>query len=249
MTAIRVAKRKRYVSVDREAVNDSRLSFRARGILVWLLDKPDDWKTSSDRIADQGKEGREAVRTALAELEEFGYLVLRKWRSETTGRWQSEWVLYEVPSLETRSGDIAQDALIAAEPAPGSRGGFPETVSWALLEKTEEKTETERASRARPRDPVFDAIVEALDLSYSDLSQDERKRVGQVRRALPESATAQQVHDRCGAWAARYGRDRLTMNVIRAKWGEMGKLVELVESASDPLEEEMRRNMEAGYVR
>lgn len=103
MTTIRVEKRHRYTSIDRGTLNDSRLSFRARGILAYLLDKPDDWRTNAGAIAAAGREGREAVRTALAELEAAGYLVRRKWRNRA-GRWESEWTVHERPDPADMSG-------------------------------------------------------------------------------------------------------------------------------------------------
>lgn len=97
MTTIRVGKRKRFTMVDRSTVADVRLSFRARGVLLWLLDKPDDWTTTADAIATHGTEGRDAIRSALRELESCAYLVRRKWRTGT-GTWQSEWTVYERPN-------------------------------------------------------------------------------------------------------------------------------------------------------
>ncbi|MGG2460518.1 hypothetical protein ACO0M4_11960 [Streptomyces sp. RGM 3693] len=54
-------------------IEDSRLSFRARGILAFLLAKPDNWKVRSESIAAAGQEGRDAVRKALRELRTYGY--------------------------------------------------------------------------------------------------------------------------------------------------------------------------------
>ncbi|GGX50942.1 hypothetical protein [Streptomyces noursei] len=54
-------------------IEDSRLSFRARGILAFLLAKPDNWKVRSESIAAAGQEGRDAVRKALRELRNYGY--------------------------------------------------------------------------------------------------------------------------------------------------------------------------------
>ncbi|MCX5206703.1 hypothetical protein OG897_35530 [Streptomyces sp. NBC_00237] len=54
-------------------LEDARLSFRARGILAFLVAKPDTWAVRTDTIAKAGKEGRDAVRKAVQELKQFGY--------------------------------------------------------------------------------------------------------------------------------------------------------------------------------
>jgi hypothetical protein len=51
---------------------DSALSFRARGVLLFLLAEPDKTYTAAD-IAAAGLEGRDAIRTALEELAAAGY--------------------------------------------------------------------------------------------------------------------------------------------------------------------------------
>ncbi|MFD8978648.1 hypothetical protein [Streptomyces sp. NPDC059564] len=62
-----------YTVLPTATLEDARLSFRARGILAYLLAKPDTWKVAADRISKAGKEGVEAVRTALRELRDAGY--------------------------------------------------------------------------------------------------------------------------------------------------------------------------------
>jgi hypothetical protein len=104
MTTIRVGKRQRFTSVDRKAINDASLSFRTRGILVWLLDKPDDWQTTADKIETQGTEGREAIAASLKELERAGYLVRDRKRHHESGKWAVDWTVYERPPTANRSG-------------------------------------------------------------------------------------------------------------------------------------------------
>lgn len=70
------------VSVPTATLEDKRLSWRARGILVGLLGKPEGWNVRSEAIAREGREGREAVLTALNELGEFGYYTIA-WRQST----------------------------------------------------------------------------------------------------------------------------------------------------------------------
>lgn len=65
-----------FTTLSNEVINDDRLSFRARGVLMHLLSKPADWRARSIAIAAQSpREGRDAIRTAMRELEELGYLV------------------------------------------------------------------------------------------------------------------------------------------------------------------------------
>lgn len=62
---------------------DSRLSWGARGLLIFLLTKPDDWRVSVAHLVTQTAgariaSGRDAVYALLAELIEAGYIERRQ---------------------------------------------------------------------------------------------------------------------------------------------------------------------------
>lgn len=96
---IRVRKRpNNFVMLDKTFLEDDRLSFKAKGILAYLLSKPDNWKVIVGNLVKYSKDGKSAVYAGLKELKECGYYVKTPIRSEDgrrISRWES--TVYEVP--------------------------------------------------------------------------------------------------------------------------------------------------------
>lgn len=85
-----------FTIVQNTVIRDHRLSFRARGILVFILSMPDNWSTSSDYLGRISKEGRDAVRAAMKELQSAGYIQRTKQQS-SQGRWQTVTIVHDTP--------------------------------------------------------------------------------------------------------------------------------------------------------
>lgn len=86
-----------YTVLANSTIRDSRLSWKARGILAYLLSLPDNWRTSADNIAKISTEGRRSILAGLKELEEIGY-IRRQRHQDERGRWQTTTVVYDTPS-------------------------------------------------------------------------------------------------------------------------------------------------------
>lgn len=104
MSIIRVSKRDRFVVMDKTGLEDPRLTFKATGILAYLLSKPDDWTISYRDLEKRKIEGKTAVLAALRELERNGYL--KRERKHIGGRWAWEQVLYEAPLNAPKTGAL-----------------------------------------------------------------------------------------------------------------------------------------------
>jgi hypothetical protein len=63
----------RFTVLPNDAIRNPRLSFRAVGVLAHLLSLPDGAKVDSATLATAHREGRDAVRSAFAELADHGY--------------------------------------------------------------------------------------------------------------------------------------------------------------------------------
>ncbi len=74
-----------YTIVPNTWVRDVRLSRKARGLLAELLSHAVGWSVSLEYLVASGAEGRDAVRSAIKELEDVGYLTRSRAR-DAAGR-------------------------------------------------------------------------------------------------------------------------------------------------------------------
>lgn len=130
-----------FTILDNLTLRDPRLSWKARGLLAFLLSMPDNWRTNSDHLQHCGPDGRDSVRAGLRELEAAGYLERRKVRSES-GRWSSETVVYDRPR-HPQAGERIHPSM-TDNPAPESQA-LEEVPMKEDLEK-----DLERYSRLCP---------------------------------------------------------------------------------------------------
>lgn len=102
MSIVRVEKRDHpYVQIDKRCLEDTRLSWKSKGILAYLLSRPDDWTVMFEQLKKVSTDGKSAIRSAFKELVEFGYCerqILQKIDDEGKSVLMgSEYVIYEVP--------------------------------------------------------------------------------------------------------------------------------------------------------
>ncbi|UOK18396.1 helix-turn-helix DNA binding domain protein [Arthrobacter phage BruhMoment] len=63
-----------YTLIPRSHIEDGALSFKARGLLCYILALPQGGDVSVERLVKSGTDGRRAVESGLKELEDAGYL-------------------------------------------------------------------------------------------------------------------------------------------------------------------------------
>ena len=100
---VRTPHTKNYTMIANGALGDERLSWKARGLLAYLLSKPDNWRVIVAHLVTQGPDGKTSVMAGLEELETAGYIRRTK-RPSIGGRYDGyDTELYESPD-ETASG-------------------------------------------------------------------------------------------------------------------------------------------------
>lgn len=134
---IRQRRPQRFVVIPNEAVQNHALSFKARGLLAYLLSQPDHWTISSNALAKMAaQDGREAIRTALLELEQARYLVRRRVQDPTTGRWGWHQVLHDSPVEKPVDEPVETDRAEVRLSDVGKPNVYEKTDQKILSEKS-----------------------------------------------------------------------------------------------------------------
>lgn len=133
MIVRRGARPRRFTVVDNDTIEDERLTWEARGLLVFLLSKPDNWTVNREHLAGQAPNGIAVVRRVLTELEKAGYLVRKRGRGEG-GRLQWEAIVYESPG-QTIGASAADGSASGGSASGGERAGIVSTEGTTTEEQ------------------------------------------------------------------------------------------------------------------
>lgn len=99
MSVFRVDKRRDFTVIANHVFKDTKLSAKAKGILVEMLSLPENWDYTLKGLAILFSDGIDSIRQGIRELEEHGYVV-REHKRDARGRLGGmEYVIYETPHL------------------------------------------------------------------------------------------------------------------------------------------------------
>jgi hypothetical protein len=154
----RKRKKNGFTQISNSMLEDNQLSWRAKGLLAYMLSRPDNWKINKADLLKRGTEGRDAMQGALKELKDLGYLHIY---SKTSGNGQiAEWVWEydDVPFEPTvLKNHITEKQQQKAEIMP-----FPRNVEKPSSGKTVVR---------------FSSTYNNTDLNNTDLNNTESKEI------------------------------------------------------------------------
>ena len=86
-----------FVMIDRRSIENPQLSWKAKGILAYLLSRPDNWVVRLGDLVKRSPDGVYAVRGAINELKKAGHVYSKEIRDENGKFVQYELEVYELP--------------------------------------------------------------------------------------------------------------------------------------------------------
>ena len=141
MAVFRVIKNKNYTVMSNYHLRDMHLSLKAKGLLSVILSLPENWDYSVHGLSYICKEGVDAIRQAIWELERAGYIFRSRVRNAKGQLKNAEYVIYEEPQENCKeTAKPADETPVSEEPMhdmPVSEN--PMQAAPTLEDQTQEK--------------------------------------------------------------------------------------------------------------
>lgn len=212
MSIIRSPRPERYTLLD-NVVFSSNLSFRALGLLSYLLSKPAHWEVSVAQLVNyvkgsQKADGRDAIYATISELVDAGFIVRRQCRANDGKMSKVEYEVFDYPQPVKPLTDKPLPAEPdTAEPLPAN----PTQVNTDLQENTEKSEKTEKdipeIGRSAAVNDVYTHWQKVMGKQRSKLDNNRR---GLIERALKNYSAddLKQAIDGCAASPFHMGQNR-----------------------------------------
>ena len=97
-TIIRAPRRNRYLVLDQRIVDDTRLSWAARGMLAYLLSRPDNWEVRVTDLQRRGNLGRDGTYRLIGDLRSTGYVEFQQARDARGCIRGGSYIVREIPN-------------------------------------------------------------------------------------------------------------------------------------------------------
>lgn len=107
MAIIRNKRKDNFSIINNDVLNDERLSFKARGLLVYMLSKPDDWQFYTSELQKHSeKDGRRSIESALKEIQDAGYLKKEQGHKSDGSFDKVNWLLVDKPTFSPQAQNV-----------------------------------------------------------------------------------------------------------------------------------------------
>jgi len=171
-----------YFTMSNHGINNDALSFKAKGLLAYLMSKPDKWEIRVSDLCKHASDGEASIRAGLAELEKFGYLA-RKRENLPDGRFQWISVVSDKPLPASKRTSPDDRKLAPSSDFPQMEKPQMENRYPSINEYSNNDSSNNETTKTTPNGVDADAAADEL----LPVSKDERL----LFDLLTEAQTAQ----------------------------------------------------------
>ena len=156
MAVFRVERTKDYTVMSNYHLRDTNLSLKAKGLLSQMLSLPEGWDYTLAGLAAINRESKDAIRSAVNELEQAGY-INRRQTVDPAGKFSgNEYVIHEEPvSAEPLSENPTTDNPSTEKPSSENPTQLNIDISSKDISRKENKKEKPPA-KGKPQKEPYD---------------------------------------------------------------------------------------------
>ena len=193
---IRIEQRRDFTVLQNEILRDRRLCLKTKGLFAVMLSRPGNWQFSVSGLSAYTGAGRDAIRSALKELREAGYLTMEKQSHGERGKFAGSVYILHEESVQPEKAAPWPDYPSTADPTTGEpTSENPPQINTDLnkdcLNKTPKAPQGGQAASRRRRDKSVPVWKPERFEAFWALYPRREDRVGAVRewaRLKPDGA-------------------------------------------------------------
>ena len=159
MAVFRVERTGDYTVMSNFHLKDKRLSLKAKGLLSQMLSLPDDWDYTLSGLSYINRESKDAIRSAVNELETAGY-IRRRQTTDASGKFAAnEYTIFERPI----EGEPMLDKPLSENPItvnPSAVNPLPENPTQLNTKKSNTQKQNTHGSNTHSFFPSAPAAAE-----------------------------------------------------------------------------------------
>lgn len=187
MAVIRVEKTSNYTVMSNYHLREKEMSLKAKGLLSLMLALPDDWNYSIAGLVSICKESETAIKSTLKELQQLGYVVVKKIMPDksSSGRIEYEYTILEKPKQEGKKQGVENlpletqqvenhVQLNTKEPNTNKLNTKEKNIKKNTKKKSKIDTKLESITRKCLEYDLEDEVIELLDRFFRNLLENHK---------------------------------------------------------------------------
>ena len=214
MSIIRVKKDAGYFVASNKPFNDERLSWEARGVMGYLLSKPDNWECRNQDLINRGPAGGHKISRIMKELKDAGYLCRTRYQNKD-GLFLWVTYVYETPITVK-----AEDLTIPRLSTNGlSTDGKPHHIISTDLINTEEEAPPQNNQKQLQHKELAIKAAQLLGIDHLPITAQVTTLNGLTQWLVSVEATPVDI-DTFYTWWWTWAKTPPGVKQVKQRWAE-----------------------------
>ena len=150
-----------FVQIDKECLQDKTLSWKAKGLLAYLLSLPDDWQIYLSELSNHATDGKDSTQSAMNQLIQAGYITKQKAIRKAGQFTGYNYTVAEKPSRLNRSGKTVDGKTV-----------YGKTATTNNNSTNNNSTNNNRERSAREIESIPCCLDQAIDLVNDSIGKE-----------------------------------------------------------------------------